>query len=113
AIILSALFYLLIPFVVYRIAVNNLNMPPVWSLVASLLVVLSGRLAWSALSGMETSLAALLATLSIEAHLRGRSETKVLWIEAIWLGLGFLVRPEIGFLILLALADWLLLRRKE
>ncbi len=58
-------------------------------LLASALTALAGPMVWGALSGMEVSLAALLATASLLLRAKGREGA-----AAVALGLGTLARPE-------------------
>ena len=58
------------------------------------------------MSGMETSLAALLMLLLVEEHLRQRRPGLIRYREGLWLGLGILTRPEFWFVGLVLAIDW-------
>ena len=69
------------------------------ALLAGALTAMSGPLVWGALSGMEVSLAALLATSALLGHASGHDA-----VAAALLALAALARPEV---VLLALLVWL------
>ncbi len=93
---------------VYRVARDVFGMGEGHARIAGIATVLSSRLVWSGMSGMETSLAALLMLLVVEEHIRSRSRNCLRPREAIWLGLAFLVRPEFMFVAFILLADWMI-----
>jgi len=66
------------------------------ALAAGIGTVLMGRMAWGALSGMEVTLAAFLATLGLLSFLRGS-----LWSSTVVFALATLARPEAGLLFVL------------
>lgn len=74
AISLSMLAYLALGSGVYRVARDVFGMAENHARLAGLGTVLSSRLAWSGMSGMETALAALLMLLVVEEHVRSRNE---------------------------------------
>ena len=69
------------------------------ALLAGVVTAAAGPLVWGALSGMEVSLAALLVTTALVAHVAGRDLA-----AAVLLGLAALARPEA---VLLALLVWM------
>lgn len=113
AIILSALFYLAIAPGVFRIARDLLRMEERWAILAGVLAMLSSRLIWSSLSGMETILAALLALLIAEEHARQVQRSQFRAREAVLYGLGFLARPELALLVVLCIAHWIYVSGKQ
>jgi hypothetical protein len=114
AIGLSILAYLIIAPGVYRTTRNVFGFPETHARLAGWATVFAARLTWSAMSGMETALATLLLLLVVEEHLRSRKREFIRLREAIWLGLGLLVRPEFLFVAAVLAADWLyaILREK-
>jgi hypothetical protein len=107
AIGLSIISYLLIAPGVYRTSRDLFGLSERNARLAGWVAVLCSRLAWSAMSGMETALAALLMLLIIEQHERDRKR-KCLWArEAMWLGLALLLRPEFLFVTLVIALDWM------
>ncbi|HEY3873962.1 MAG TPA: hypothetical protein VGM92_00665 [Candidatus Kapabacteria bacterium] len=113
AILLSMIAYLAIGPGVYRVARNLFSIEENFARLAGMLTVLCSRLIWSALSGMETALAALLMLLVVEEHLRSRSRDCLRPREAMWLGLGLLVRPEFLFVAAVCAVDWLVARYRN
>ncbi|MEO6939048.1 MAG: hypothetical protein ABI444_02760 [Candidatus Kapaibacterium sp.] len=113
AVALSAIFYLLISPGVYRTARDLFGLGERWSFVAGLVTVICSRLLWSAASGMEVTLAALLMLLVVEEHIRGIGKGAIRPREGVLLGLGFLVRPEFAFLGVLCYTDWIWLGYKK
>ena len=107
AIGLSIASYLLIAPGIYRMSRDVFALSERNARLAGWIAVLCSRLAWSAMSGMETALAALLMLLVVEQHVRDR-ERKCLWArEAIWLGLALLLRPEFLFVAFVIAIDWI------
>jgi hypothetical protein len=111
AILLSIAFYVLLAIGVYRASRDLFRLSKGWAVIAGLLTVLSSRLVWSGMSGMETSLAALLVFLSLEEHERNRQNGRIRWREGLWLGLGVATRPEFFFVALVLAVDWMRLHR--
>lgn len=82
--------------------------------LAATLVASSGWLVWSALSGMEISLAVLLVLAGLLRHVEERRDADRPPLSLALFGLAALARPEALLLLPLALADRLLvLRRRE
>ncbi len=108
AISLSMLAYLALGSGVYRVARDVFGMAENHARLAGLGTVLSSRLAWSGMSGMETALAALLMLLVVEEHVRSRKRNSLRAREAIWLGLALLVRPEFMFVAIVLVSDWMI-----
>ena len=106
AIGISLLCYLLIPPAVYRTARDIFSLSETHARLAGWATVFASRLAWSGMSGMETSLASLLMFLTIEEHIRSRQRKCLRVREALWLGLGLLTRPEFLFVAAVLAADW-------
>ena len=113
AVALSIVAYLIIGPGIYRTARDVFSLGETNARLAGCIGVLCSRLAWSAMSGMETALAALLMLLIIEEHERSRQRKCLQPREAIWLGLGLLVRPEFMFITLVIVADWCYLAVKK
>jgi hypothetical protein len=108
AVALSMLAYLALGPGVYRVARDVFGMAEGHARIAGIATVLSSRLAWSGMSGMETSLAALLMLLVVEEHIRSRKRDCLRLREAIWIGLALLERPEFMFVALILLVDWMI-----
>ncbi len=106
AIVLSILFYLMLAPGVYRTARDVFDLKEQWAIIAGLITVIGSRMIWSAASGMEVTFAALLMLLVVEEHERAKQRGRPRIREAIWLGLGYNVRPEFLFLIALVMLDW-------
>ncbi|HET6513442.1 MAG TPA: hypothetical protein VFH43_14720 [Candidatus Kapabacteria bacterium] len=113
AIFLSMLCYLVIAPGVYRIARDLLEIEEVWAALAGALAIISSRLIWSSMSGMETILAALLALLIAEEHARQALHGRIRIREGVLYGLGFLTRPELALLAALCAAHWIYISRKK
>ncbi len=113
AMALSMLAYLAIGPGVYRAARDVFGITEFHARLAGIATVLSSRLVWSGMSGMETAFAALLALLAVEEHARSRARRCPRPREAMWLGLGILVRPEFMFLALVLIGDWIVFAIKE
>jgi hypothetical protein len=107
AIALSMLAYLAIGPGMYRVARDVFGMSENHARLAGFVTVLSSRLIWGGMSGMETALAALLMLLVIEEHIRSRKRNCIRVREAIWLGMALLVRPEFMFVALILSLDWI------
>ncbi len=108
AITLSMLTYLALGPGVYRVARDLFGMRESYARVAGIATIISSRLVWSGMSGMETSLAALLMLLVVEEHVRSRKRNCLRAREAILLALALLVRPEFMFVALVLVVDWLI-----
>lgn len=106
AITLSIAFYLILAPGVYRTARDVFRLKNSYAILAGVITLISGRLIWSGVSGMETSLAALLALLAIEEHTRQEQRGYIRLREGLWLGLGFSTRPEFLLLIALCVMHW-------
>jgi 4-amino-4-deoxy-L-arabinose transferase-like glycosyltransferase len=113
AVLLSALAWLAIAPGVYRFAKYVCGFEEVWAIGAAILALLSSRLLAASLSGMETTLAALLTLIAIEVHIRSRDAGKIRLREALVLGLAIATRPELYILLMLCAADWMLLAMKK
>ncbi|GEM_PF-2115268 len=112
AIVFSAISYLILAPGVYRMTRDLFQFHEHLARFAGALTIVSSRLAWSAMSGMETALAALLLFLVVEEHIRSRRILCIRPREAMWLGLGLLVRPEFAFVAIVLAVDWLIISRK-
>lgn len=105
--LLSAVAFLLTAVATYALAWRLLNDRRA-ALLTGILTALSGRLAWAGLSGMETSLFALVSLLSILRHDAERRGKRPAFGSAVLFGLASLLRPEGYLLFALALLDrWL------
>ncbi len=109
AIVISMLAYLTLGPGVYRASRDVFHLTEAHAQIAGVATVISSRLVWSGMSGMETALAALLALLVVEEHIRSRQRICPRGREAIWLGLGILVRPEFMFFAVVLIADWVIM----
>ncbi len=98
-----ALFLLLIP-ATYRLA-RALSVGRGVSAAAAALTTATSWLVWSALSGMEIPLFALLSVAGIERHLAERRRGPGTPFSALLLALAMLARPEGLLLVLAAFAD--------
>ena len=84
--------------VLTRRAARAWGAPPGVSIAAGVALLWTGPIAWGALSGMEVTLAALLAAGLLVVHAADRT-----WITATLAGLAVTARPEAGLLIPLLL----------
>lgn len=109
AIALSSLFYLFLAPSAYRLSLS-LGLDKRWSILSGVCTLLAARIVWSAPSGMEITLACLLAALAIKTHIQ--SINKPSYKEAILLALGIAVRPELMFLAGLCFVDWVVALRR-
>ena len=112
SIFLSASFHFLCCLFIYRVSLivfenngslfRNLNTdiynPETFSFLAAVLTVLNGRFAWSALSGMETTMFTFFCILGIYFHLKNLKNDKVNLNPALFITLATISRPE-GFLL--------------
>jgi hypothetical protein len=78
------------------------------ALAYSLVVVLTGRLLWTATSGMEGTLFSFLCLLGVLLYQRGKEQGRFSIASAIVFGLAGNARPEGNLLFVFALADWVL-----
>ena len=86
---------------------------PPWALLCSLSVVLTPRLVWGSLSGMEISLYTTLATGGVWLHARGISHSRPPFWGTVLFAAAALARPECLVLFPLALVDrWLMSSQK-
>jgi hypothetical protein len=113
AVLLSAFFYLVLAVGVYRVAKELLILDEGWALLAGVVTLLSGRLIWSGMSGMEPALAALFALLIAEEHARQVPRGSFRAREAAYYALGFLARPELLVIAAFCLAHWIYLRWRD
>ncbi len=107
-ILFSMLAYLALGPGEYRVARDVFGLSENHARIAGIATVLSSRLAWSGMSGMETSLAALLMLLVVEEHIRSRKHGYLRPRESILLGLALLVRPEFIFIAVILFIDWMI-----
>ncbi|MBN2015253.1 hypothetical protein JW766_00260 [Candidatus Dojkabacteria bacterium] len=89
----SVIFYILTGTVTYFLGKEILKSRK-WAFMASIFTLLTGRFAWSALSGMEVSLFTFLLSLALFLHLKNKSRFLIAGV----LGIASTVRPE-GYLI--------------
>ena len=108
AISISMLAYLALGPGVYRVARDVFGMAENNARLAGLGTVLSSRLAWSGMSGMETAFATLLMLLVVEEHIRSRKRNCLRAREGVLLGIALLVRPEFMFVALILVLDWMI-----
>jgi len=109
---LSATFHLLSCFFIYKISLKifqsefsplkNLESeflsPKSISFIVALLTVINGRFAWSAMSGMETTMFTFFCIIGIYFHIQNLSKNKFNLLPALFIALGTVSRPE-GFLL--------------
>jgi hypothetical protein len=93
AVVLSALFYLTVIIGIYRLSLV-LGVGRNWSILIALLTMLSGRMVWSAGSGMEVSLACVLVIAVLWSYFTGKIK-----LSAVLLAVGVATRPEILLLV--------------
>jgi hypothetical protein len=110
---LSIISYLIIAPGIFRTARDLFHVSESNARLAGWAAVLTSRLAWSAMSGMETALAVLLMLLSVESHIRAYQRRRVSSKEALWLGLGVLVRPEFVLVAFILMLHWIYLFIRE
>jgi hypothetical protein len=77
-----------------RRAAQAWGAPPLVATVAGVALLLTGPIAWGALSGMEVTLAALLVAGTLAAHAADRT-----WLAATLAGLAVTARPEAALLL--------------
>jgi len=93
SIALSSLFFLLTCFETYRLSLR-LELSRNFSLMAAMLVVFAGRLAWSSLSGMEITLFCWLTLFAANLHLEEVKQNQVNLLTGLVFGLASVTRPE-------------------
>jgi hypothetical protein len=93
SIVLGSIFFLLACMEVYRICLK-INFEKTAALAAALLTLLSGRLIWSSLSGMEITLFCYLILLAARIHIDELKDGKLLISTGLILGLACNTRPE-------------------
>lgn len=112
SVFLSSVFYLLFCIFIYKISLlilknnNSLNglliaskiTPEFISLFIALLTAFTGRIVWSALSGMETTMFMLFCILGIYYHIKNLQSGKFSLLPALFISLATASRPE-GFLL--------------
>ncbi len=114
AMILSSLFYLLLAPAVFRICRETFLLSRSWCLAGGMITLLSSRLVWASASGMEVSLACFLTLVIFHEHILQRQYGGSMRIrEGIFLALGIAARPELMFLAVVCLLDWLIIVLKQ
>ncbi|CAN5599553.1 hypothetical protein BH10BAC5_BH10BAC5_21490 [soil metagenome] len=115
AVFLSAVFHLLSVFLIYRISLfiftkkiaDFLNhdarllstyTPEKLALLTGILVILTGRFEWAALSGMETTMFTAISLWGIYASMKETDENRFTVVPSVIFGLATVSRPE-GFLL--------------
>lgn len=91
----------------FRLA-RELDVSRPLAMLAAFLTLATGRLVWSALSGMEVLLFVLLSLWGVILHLRERRDSARPPLSLAVLGVAVLARPEGALLLVLAVADRLL-----
>lgn len=93
ALLISSLFFLAALVELYKLCLK-LGFDGIYSLFITLITMVSGRLLWSSLSGMEITLFCLLSVLIFKNHLREIASGKVSLFTALLLGVAANTRPE-------------------
>lgn len=97
---------------VYRVCLR-LNFQKVTALFAALLTLLSGRLIWSSLSGMEITLLCFLILLVTRIHLNEIRNKKLRAVTGLLLGLACITRPEaVLFALIYYIVSFVLLKNE-
>jgi arabinofuranosyltransferase len=96
----GSIFFLLACTEVYKICLR-LNFEKLSALMTALLTLLSGRLIWSSLSGMEITLFCYLILLATRIHLDEYRNKKLSAVTGLLLGLASITRPEAVLLALI------------
>lgn len=91
--VLSGIFYILSGIASYFLG-EEVFKSKKWALLTAVFVVLNGRLAWSALSGMEITLFTFLVILTLLFYFKKKNQ----YLIALILGIASTIRPE-GYLI--------------
>jgi hypothetical protein len=102
AVILSVLFHLVLTVSVYRLS-HVLGIDEYWSQAIAILTFISGRLMWSAMSGMEVSLACAIVVVALWSYFTGRPR-----LTALLVALGVATRPELWLLVAIIFCDQLI-----
>lgn len=114
AVLLSSLFYLLLAPAVFRICRETFLLSYSWSVAAGMLTLLSSRLVWASASGMEVTLACFLVLVIVHEHIGQRQYGGSMRMrEGLFLALGIGARPELMFLAVVILSDWLIVAKRE
>lgn len=112
SVFLSSVFFLLSCIFIYKVSLNffkdnsSLNeilkstgvSPEYISLITALLTAFTGRVVWSALSGMETTMFMMFCILGIYFHIKSLQSGKFSLLPALFISLATVSRPE-GFLL--------------
>ncbi|MGH2574442.1 MAG: hypothetical protein ACRDFC_01945, partial [Ignavibacteria bacterium] len=93
SLIISSIFFLLTCIEVYKLCLK-FGLERNFALIAALITLLSGRLLWSSLSGMEITLFCFLSVLIIRLHLYEIENKKLYKLQGLFLGLASITRPE-------------------
>jgi hypothetical protein len=93
ALFLSSLFFILALIQLYKLCID-LGFKIHYSLLITLLTMVTGRLLWSSLSGMEITLFTLLCVLIFHNHLKEITSGKITLINGLLLGIATNTRPE-------------------
>ncbi len=101
AVILSALFHIVLLVGVYRLS-NTLGLGAYWTMATSVLTFISARLVWGAMSGMEVSLACAIVVWAFWSYFSGKPK-----LTALLLALGVATRPELWLLVAVIAVDQL------
>lgn len=99
AVILSALFHIVLLVGVYRLT-NVLAQDEYWAMAVTALTFISARLVWSAMSGMEVTLACAIVVWAFWSYFTEKPK-----LTALLLGLGVATRPELWLLVAIIAVD--------
>jgi len=112
ALFISSLFFLYALLELFDLCVK-LGLDNEHSMLITLLTMLSGRLMWSSLSGMEITLFILLSILLLKNHIKEIGQGKLLVTSGLLLGLASVTRPEAYLLAVLYYITAIILLRKQ
>ena len=112
ALFISSIFFLYALLELFDLCVR-LGMDLDHSMLVTLITLLSGRLLWSSLSGMEITLFVLLSVLVIKNHVKETEQGKLLISTGLLLGLASATRPEAYLMALIYYVYSFLLIRKN
>jgi len=93
ALLISSVFFLFALLELYKLCIK-LGFNENFSMLITLLTMLSGRLLWASLSGMETTLFVFFCILIVKNHTKELEKSKLLVSTGLLLGIAGVTRPE-------------------